>query len=387
VLAKAEARRIDEERQAELANEMTVDAMLNLWLAKNGRLRTNDDDRALFRFDVTAPKGDASPLGGKRLSTVAKRDVARAIDRAVDRGSPVTATRLLKRLSTAFKWAASRGYIAANPCVGIQPPTNYKDRTRERVLSAEEIRAFLSVLPSSGLRLAHQRVLHLELLLGQRIGEICGMRKLELNMVDCLWSIPGVRTKNGSDHVCPLPPEARIIILAALADADRCRDCKGCRAGNGCDTPVKSPFVFPNHSREAPILANTVSHALERMQEPGDDGETVLALLHPQTGERSTFTSHDLRRTLATQVEKLGVPLRVISKLLNHTESKSITDAVYAHADLLPERYEALVRWQQALAGIMNGSDPFAFSVANFRDIEKRILGEPMKLIGTEVSR
>jgi integrase len=372
IQARADAQRLDDEKKAERAADITVTAMLEMWMAQNAGLRTIASDRSMFRTDIIAPKGDNAPLGNKTLSKVGKRDIARVIDRAINRGSPVTATRLLRRLSTAFKWAVSRDYVPSNPCVGISQPVKYSDRARERVLDTQELRAFLVTLPATGLIVAHQRILMLELLTGQRLGEICGMRKMEINLVDCLWSIPGIRTKNQRDHVCPLPPRARSIILAAMEDAG------------------SSEYVFPNRLGE-PIDGNIAGHALVRVQHAPAPVKKAnpkskharknapvheyFGFTHPQTGEPNPFTSHDLRRTLATQVEKLGVPLRVISKLLNHTEAKSVTDAVYAHADLMAERYEALVRWERALSDITNGLDPFSFSASSFRDIEARILG------------
>lgn len=380
VAAKAERVRWIAEREAAEAAELSVGAMLDLWLAQKSGLKTNADDRKMMLRDVMAPEDVDHPLGAIRLGKVGKRDVARVIDRIINRGSPVTATRLLRRLNAAFVWAIGRGYLTANPCAGIEAPTNYRERARERVLDTMELRAFFATLPATYLPLSFKRILHLQALLGQRLGEVCGMRKTEVDLDACLWSIPGARVKNGRDHVIPLPPESRTIIMSAMADAGPGR------------------YVFPSRDTEKPIIANSVSHALERLQHLPDGyveqtertkhsrlipKPVVFGFLHPQTGEKHPFTSHDLRRSLATHVERLGVPLRVISKLLNHSEAKSVTDAVYARADLMAERYEALVRWERALKDIRDGKDPFAFSQTTFRDIEARILGnQPIMIEG-----
>ncbi|MEQ1719067.1 MAG: tyrosine-type recombinase/integrase, partial [Hyphomicrobium sp.] len=348
------------------------------------------DDRNLFRVDVMEPKAERSPLGDMRLGKVQRRDVARVVDRCIARGAPVTATRLLARLRAAFNWAVSRGYVTANPCLGIKPPVSYRERARERVLDTQEIRAFYAVLPTCGLHLSHQRILRLQLLLGQRLGEVCGMTKRELNAAECLWTIPANRAKNGREHIVPLPPEAREIISEAIHDADQ-----SARDNPALASVFKTEFVFPSKDLRKPITANIVSHALERVQHlpPEHDGplskhrpkslppRVAFGFMHPQTGEPNPFTSHDLRRTLATQTEKLGVTLRVISKLLNHTEAKSVTDAIYARAELMAERFEALVRWERALKDIRDGKDPLASSPNTFRDIEARILGnQPIRI-------
>jgi len=59
---------------------------------------------------------------------------------------------------------------------------------------------------------ACQRVIKFCLVTGQRIGEVTGLRRSELDLARKVWSIPGSRTKNGHPHSVPLSPMALEII-------------------------------------------------------------------------------------------------------------------------------------------------------------------------------
>jgi integrase len=62
--------------------------------------------------------------------------------------------------------------------------------------------------------------------------------------------------------------------------------------------------------------------------------------------ERAAWRLHDLRRTFATGCARLGVPLHVVEKSLNHTSGtfRGIV-AVYQRHDFLNERSQAMELW------------------------------------------
>jgi len=63
----------------------------------------------------------------------------------------------------------------------------------------------------------------------------------------------------------------------------------------------------------------------------------------PSTSASLSFTPHDLRRTAASHVTKLGVPLLHVEKVLNHS-TRDIAEA-HDRRDYLPEKRAALERW------------------------------------------
>ena len=55
-------------------------------------------------------------------------------------------------------------------------------------------------------------VIRLALILGQRVGEITGMRSEEIDLESRIWILPPERVKNGNAHSVPLPDMALSII-------------------------------------------------------------------------------------------------------------------------------------------------------------------------------
>lgn len=65
------------------------------------------------------------------------------------------------------------------------------------------------------------------------------------------------------------------------------------------------------------------------------------------------WTFHDLRRTLATRLEGMGVPIAVTEAVLNHVSgSKSGIVGIYQLHKYAAEKREALDRWAAELARI-----------------------------------
>jgi integrase len=61
---------------------------------------------------------------------------------------------------------------------------------------------------------------------------------------------------------------------------------------------------------------------------------------------------HDLRRTAGTNMAKLGIPVFVISRVLNHAEG-GVT-SIYARASYLKEKRHALETWATKLESLVS---------------------------------
>ena len=97
-------------------------------------------------------------------------------------------------------------------------------------------------------------------------------------------------------------------------------------------------YVF-HRPTGAPIPGNTVSHAMWRNRK-------ALGL--------SDLHVHDLRRTFASGVAKLGVDRLVISKLLGHAEG-GVTQ-IYDRWDRWPQKVAATEAWSERLKEIVTGA-------------------------------
>jgi integrase len=144
------------------------------------------------------------------------------------------------------------------------------------------------------------------LVTGQRIGEVTGLRRSELDLARKVWNIPGSRTKNGHPHSVPLSPMALEII------------------GESFDV-VRRMYV-----------SDTIR-------------ENQFGLPH--------WTAHDLRRTALTKMAELGVAPIVLGHVANHrtTTKAGITLGVYVHHAYEREKREALELWADRLQGIISG--------------------------------
>ena len=198
------------------------------------------------------------------------------------------------------------------------------ERPRDRVLTDEEAGIFWHRLDNAPMGKAVATILRLALVTGQRIGEIAGMMKAEIDLSvnNPIWTQPGTRRKNKELTRVPLSSLAVTLIGDAIA-----------RSGN-------SPCVFPSAVGDRAITAHAATRAMGRAR-------PELGLAH--------FRVHDLRRTVATGMASLGVNPHTISLVLDHISASkgTITGAVYVKYSFDREKREALDRWARHLDGLV----------------------------------
>ena len=75
-----------------------------------------------------------------------------------------------------------------------------------------------------------------------------------------------------------------------------------------------------------------------------------MTALRRELGPVPHFTPHDLRRTVATGLQRLGVRMEVTEALLNHASgSRGGIQGVYQRWHWIPEMTDALGRWEAHL--------------------------------------
>jgi integrase len=262
---------------------------------------------------------DVLPGWGRcKAKDITRRDVIRLLDRVAERGG-VMANRTLAVIRKMFNFAVSRDIVPTSPCTAVQAPA--PENRRDRVLTAEEIKAFWQGLGktriSEGIRLA----LKLTLVTAQRKGEIISSAWADFDLDEGWWTIPAEKAKNGLPHRVPLPPMALDLLQTVKT-----------LAGD-------SPWLFPSPRGPRHITPTAVDHALR------------LAL---QTLEMDQFTPHDLRRTAASHMTGMGISRLVVSKILNHVE-RGIT-AVYDRHSYDREKRQALEAWGLKLQNLIEGT-------------------------------
>lgn len=284
---------------------ITVNDLIEEYLEKwaKPRKRSWREDERILKRDI------AHTIGKYRAKNVTKRDIILILDNIIDRGSPIAANRTLAAVRRMFNFAVERDVITISPCYSIKAPT--KENRRDRLLSEDEIKAFWHGLDKASMSESTKLALKLQLVTGQRKGEIVSAEWHEFDLKNRCWIIPANKAKNNNPHHVPLSDLA-LELLKELKTLS-----------NG------SKWIFPSPRNDTHIAPMAVDHALRKNFKLFED------VKH--------FTPHDLRRTAASYMTALGVPRLVVSKLLNHVDS-SVT-AIYDRHSYDKEKREALEKW------------------------------------------
>ena len=241
----------------------------------------------------------------------------------------------------AFAWAVKRDAVRENPFAGL--PIAKSIARRERVLSDQEL---VEVWRAAGDAAApYSTIVALLLLTGQRRGEVAGMTWGELSDDLTTWTLPGERTKNGEPHTVPLSGPARDLIRALLPDDanETKRVLREQRAHGGLVLPgAVGPFAGWSKAKRA--LDEAIMDA--RAKAAAKAGASAAPLV--------PWSVHDLRRTVATGLQRLGVRLEVTEAVLNHVSgSRGGIAGVYQRHDWASEKRAALDAWAAHVSAIV----------------------------------
>ena len=288
--------------------------------------RTGSETKRVFDLDIL-------PRWGERpLVDIARKDVLELLDAIEGRGSPKMRNRSAAYLSSFFAWAASRDLIAGNPVTGI---AKLEERSRDRVLTDAELRALWKALE---VETPFSPLVKVLLLTAQRRDEVARMRwqDLDLDGKAPLWTIPRDVAKNDQAHDVPLSPAA-VEVLSRVPRFD----------GAG--------YVFTTNGRTPVSGFSRAKSALDARM------ATILAEGGPGSGDASQLQPwrfHDLRRTAATGMARLGIAVHVVEKVLNHTSGTLAGVAgIYNRHAYMEERRHALAAWAAEVARIVDGED------------------------------
>ncbi|WP_262518777.1 tyrosine-type recombinase/integrase [Agrobacterium fabrum] len=263
---------------------------------------------------------------GRDVRDIMKADVVRLLDGIVERGSPITANRLFVTLSTFFNWMVGRDILKANPMMGLKKFT--VESSRDRVLTDDEIRIFWQATKRHPYPFGP--MWRLLFLTAQRRQEVSSMpwRELNLKSHDQHWLLPKERSKNGRENYVPL-------CAGALREIQGIERVKGSDFvfTTTIDTPI-SGFSRSKARLDASMLDIMKKEAVER----GDD---------PTRVRLTQWGLHDLRRTAASGMARLGTPIHVTEAILNHSGGTiSGVAAVYIRHDFREEKRAALTAWE-----------------------------------------
>jgi integrase len=271
------------------------------------------DRRSIGEIERVFNRHILPEFGDRAADGITRAEITRFIDE-IARKSPVMARNVLAYFSSFYGWALSRlDKLEFNPCRDAgRPPA---PKARDRVLSEREVGMLWHVLEEEGAPFGP--AFKLSLLTGQRRNEVFNADRAEFDLAKSLWTIPAARAKNGVAHLVPLSPLALAIVkeLLKIEKSDKLLPARG-----NWDV---GPSGF--------------SKAMKR----------IRAALEERIGEPVPhWTLHDLRRTLATGLQRLGVRLEVTEAVLNHVSgSRAGIVGVYQRHNYFDEKRVALRAW------------------------------------------
>jgi integrase len=253
---------------------------------------------------------------GRMIRDITKRDVIEMVDRVVDNGGPIVANRALAITKTFFNWCVARDILTVSPGQGVKPPT--VEKSRDRVLDDTEL---VHVWEAAGkVGYPFGTMVRLLIATGQRRDEVAKMQWQEIDFDKRVWTLARERVKNDSAHTVPLS-DAVLDILNTL--------------------PRTGIYVLTTDGGSTP--SSNYSDNKRRL-------DTLLPAGMP------AWHLHDLRRTCATGLAKLGVPVHVTEAVLNHKSGKiSGIAAVYNRHDYKDEKIQALEAWGRHIDMLVTG--------------------------------
>jgi integrase len=245
---------------------------------------------------------DAWP--GRSLRSISKKDVVAVVDKAMKRGpsAGVTAWKVAKAF---FAWCEAREDDFPSPARSIRKPA--KEKSRDRVLDDNELKLTWAAADAEGGPAG--ALVKLLILSGARRNEITELAREEI--AASAIELPSERTKNGLPHSIPITPMIRRV-LDALPGT-------GKFLLNGTDRP------FGDHSGAK---------------------ERITPAIRP-------WTLHDLRRSFASGLQRLGIAPHIVELALNHQSGTfSGVAGIYQRHRYAKEVGEAFELWSNHIEGL-----------------------------------
>ena len=232
----------------------------------------------------------------KAADDLRRSDISGLLDPVPD-GRPREAEKRRQVIGAMYRWGISKGYVATDPTAGTE--SYGKGDPRERALSRSELRDVWTWLDAGAGQMPPDIIaaLRLQICLGARIGEVAGitMEEVEVEGDRLIWTLPASRSKNKRERVTPLVGMAREIVEQAM------------------------------ENRESGPLFRT---ALSKRTLTSADVGTALKV---RTLPCAHFSSHDLRRSVVSFVDEMGIALDTIAAVVGHQRGSKAERTLVRH--------------------------------------------------------
>ena len=260
-------------------------------------------------------------IGEYEVSKLELADYIEMFNQEKRRAGAKHSARLLHRLKTVMNYGVRNGFIKYNTLAPLRvQDVGQSSEPRRMKLQDVEIGAFWACIGSLAYHPSIHNLFRLNLIFGNRIGELILSTKDEFDFEKMVWTVPKTHNKTrnvgGNEIVRPIPSMA----LAFLRDQFALFP--------------EAKHTFPQYYiyKDAPINKKTPYRPSIKL------GEMLVDLGYPDV------RNHDMRRTARNAWEKLGFPFIVSETMLGHKVHKGV-HAHYLDYTYLEEQRECYEKW------------------------------------------
>lgn len=335
-IAAADAEKAAAEARARLEGELVFEKVAARWLDE---YELDHRPTSVGQAKVSINKYLVPKLRGKPMPHITKADLQAAFDK-IPAKQRATRQQVFAYASILWRWSLERGDIEDNPVPSMAKPKAVK--ARDRVLGDDEL---VSIWQATGtLREPLGALYRLLMLTGQRREEVAGMTWAQVDRAAAVWIIPADKAKNKVQHIVPLAP-------AVVEELDRLALAGQVKAKVKKPDPKQWPQTGPVISIRGKLPISCFSQAKTAL-------DAEVAKVRQSIEPITPWRVHDLRRTLATGLQRLGIRFEVTEAVLNHVAgARSGVAGIYQRYDWRDEKQSALVAWAQHVQGILKPAD------------------------------
>lgn len=249
-------------------------------------------------------------IGDMALSDCETRYWVKCFDR-MNKTTPVSAGKIFQVCRQALKFCRVRRYAVSNALDDLSlSDVGKMAKKGDRVLSDNEVGQLWKAICSENTFLPYYSAwLKIAVVFGCRSGEARLSQWNEWDLKKGLWTVPKEHSKTNVPIIKPIPEKFRPYLEVMKART------------------FQTGYLLGE-------LKN--NHAVSRW-----GCEVCKKLNH------NKWKAHDLRRTVATKLNDMGIAPHVVEQLLGHTMRGVM--GVYNHSQYLPEKHDALNRWMDRL--------------------------------------
>lgn len=350
---------------AEELKNPTIETLAKDYIEKHAKKHKSswEEDQRILNKDVV-------PVWGKRKAKdITRRDVMNLLDKMEGRGDGII-TNTFKIIRRMFRFAVKQEIITTTPCYAFEKGEELpRPVSRERNLSAEEVKAFFTGIDHAAISLEIKNILKLILITGQRPGEVTSMHASEIN--GKWWEFTPKETKITKE----IPRKQRIYLtdtaLSLIGDTKG----KGYifpsavlkldEAGEPIDTCITERAA--SHSLRRNLLTHEVKSkpatwkkAISTAKNKSKRKPFIIPV--EKKLDIVKFTPHDLRRTCATLISEIGFSDEVVDAILAHLKKGEIR--TYNKNKYDKEKQAAMQAWERKLNSILTGKKSKVIPIA-----------------------